>query len=303
MALEFAIPDVVARRAALRGAEGEIWLDALPALVVRLTEEWNLRPDRVMDGGTEALVLSVKTAANQPAILKIAPPGEAFQRQLSVLIAASAECCPAVLAHEAASGTVLLEALGDALAASGEPINTQLGVLCDLLAKLWKRPPPPGLPTGADKARQLISLIEDNGSRQGRPVPDETLQAALAAAGRRASAFDPTTAVLGHGDAHAWNALKGLGGYRLIDPEGYLIEPAYDLGVCLREWPEAYLAGDPLALGRARCRWLAARTGVDAGAIWDWGLIESVTSGLALLALGLEEDGRRHLAVARSWAA
>jgi len=257
----------------------------------------------VLDGGTEALVISVNIAGNQPAILKIAPPGEEFQRQLSVLIAAGAECCAAVLAQEATAGAVLLEALGEPLAASGEPIDTQLGILCDLLTKLWQRPPPPDLPTGADKAGELISFIEDNRYRQAHPLSDKAIEAALAAADRRASAFDPATAVLGHGDAHAWNVLKGAGGYRLIDPEGYAIEPAYDLGVCLREWPEAYLAGDPLRLGRARCHWLAARTGIDAAAIWDWGLIESVTSGLGLLALGIDDDGRRHLAVAESWAA
>ena len=34
-----------------------------------------------------------------------------------------------------------------------------------------------------------------------------------------------------HGDVHEWNALAAAGGgYRLIDPEGAIGEPEYDLG-------------------------------------------------------------------------
>jgi streptomycin 6-kinase len=47
-----------------------------------------------------------------------------------------------------------------------------------------------------------------------------------------------------------------------------------------------------------RARWLAARSGLDAAAIWEWGAIERVSTGLLLLRIGLEREGREMLAAA-----
>ncbi|QGK69973.1 hypothetical protein GIY23_10960 [Allosaccharopolyspora coralli] len=69
---------------------------------------------------------------------------------------------------------------------------------------------------------------------------------------------------------------RPAGGFKLIDPEGLLAEPEYDLGVLMREDPVALLQGDP----HARAQWLAARTGCDATAIWEWGVLERVATGL-----------------------
>ena len=61
----------------------------------------------------------------------------------------------------------------------------------------------------------------------------------------------------------------------------------------MREDPEE-LAGD----GRERAQWLAARTGLDAEAIWEWGVVERVSSGLLCTQLGLQPVGREMLVVA-----
>ena len=52
------------------------------------------------------------------------------------------------------------------------------------------------------------------------------------------------------------------------------------------------LAGDPWE----RPRWLAARTGTDPVAIWEWGNIERLSNGLLSLETGLEQNGRDSLA-------
>lgn len=55
---------------------------------------------------------------------------------------------------------------------------------------------------------------------------------------------------------------------KLVDPDGLLAEAEYDLGILMREDPIELLDDcDP----RARARWLAARTGLDVEAIWEWG--------------------------------
>lgn len=86
----------------------------------------------------------------------------------------------------------------------------------------------------------------------------------------------------------------------LIDPDGFLADPAYDLGVVLRDWCEQLLAGNPLALARRYCQLLAGETGMDAAAIWEWGFIERVSTGLYMLSLGLNDTAGPLLATAQT---
>lgn len=69
-------------------------------------------------------------------------------------------------------------------------------------------------------------------------------------------------------------------GFVFVDPVGFLAEPAYDLGVMLRDWCPQLLVGDAPALARGYCRLFAAETDVDETAIWEWGFLERVSTGL-----------------------
>ena len=66
----------------------------------------------------------------------------------------------------------------------------------------------------------------------------------------------------------------------------------------MRGWSADLLVGDTLALGQARCQLLADLTGVAPDAIWQWGFIERVSTGLTLLKIGMEEEGQEMLRVA-----
>jgi streptomycin 6-kinase len=116
---------------------------------------------------------------------------------------------------------------------------------------------------------------------------------ALSCAARRIAAHDDERAVLVHGDVHQWNALEADGGFKLIDPDGLLAEPEYDLGILMREDPVELLDDD----ARERARWLAQRTGLDASAIWEWGFVERVSTGLVCTQIDLQPLGRQMLAV------
>jgi streptomycin 6-kinase len=105
-----------------------------------------------------------------------------------------------------------------------------------------------------------------------------------------------------HGDVHQWNVLEASAdvipgvelGFRLVDPDGLLAEAEYDLGVVMREDPVELRHGDP----RDRARWLARRCGLDATAIWEWGVAERVSTGLLCTTIGLQPAGREMLATA-----
>ena len=92
------------------------------------------------------------------------------------------------------------------------------------------------------------------------------------------------------------NALKSGDGYKLVDPDGLLAEPEYDLGVLMRGDPVELLAGDP----RDRMHWLAARTGLNPVAIWQWGVVERLSSGLLCTQVDMQPLGRDTLRAAEA---
>ena len=120
---------------------------------------------------------------------------------------------------------------------------------------------------------------------------------------QRSQAFLPDRAVIVHGDAATANLLQvpvprsgAEAGFVFVDPSTFIGDPAYDLGVALRDWCSALLAGDAPTLARRWCRGLAAAIGVDDVAVWQWGYLERVSTGLHAESLG--SDGRPHLLTA-----
>lgn len=97
-----------------------------------------------------------------------------------------------------------------------------------------------------------------------------------------------------HGDVHQWNALAAENGFKLVDPDGLLAEAEYDLGIIMREDPLELVEGDP----HERARFLAARSGLDPTAIWEWGVVERVSTGLLCTKIDLQPGGREMLTVA-----
>ena len=121
-------------------------------------------------------------------------------------------------------------------------------------------------------------------------VPNASSPTRSPARERRAAAHDDARAVLCHGDLHELNALQADDGtFRLIDPEGVVAEPEYDLGVLMRNAP----GEDDL---HERADWLAAATGCDRTAIWEWGTAERVLSGLWCRVVDHQPHGDKQLA-------
>jgi streptomycin 6-kinase len=66
------------------------------------------------------------------------------------------------------------------------------------------------------------------------------------------------------------------------------------MGILMREDPLELLGGG----ARDRAGWLAVRCGLDADAIWEWGVVERVSTGLLCVQVGLEPIGSEMLEVA-----
>ena len=302
----FELGDKVLRNLAARGEAGAQWLTALPALVADLERRWNITVGDAFSTATEAYAAPALAAEGDEVVLKISIPGvEKAQREIDVLKSAGGNGFVRLLRHDPANGAMLLERLGPQLADAGLSIEAQIEILCATLKQAWAMPAHGlNLLTGAQKAQRLAADIKRVVAKFPAACSAHTAAIGLRFARERQAAFDPKSSVIGHGDAHVWNTLSDpkTGGYKFVDPEGNFIERAHDLSISMREWPGEFLTGDPLARGRARCALLARLTGVDARAIWQWGLIEQLVNGLLYKEVGSDADAAPFLAVAAAWA-
>ncbi|MEV6635322.1 aminoglycoside phosphotransferase family protein [Actinoplanes sp. NPDC051470] len=276
------VPAAVVAKARLADAQG--WLDGLPALVDELSARWGLTTGRVFGDGTEAYVVEATRADGTPAVLKLVVPrlGNDARDEITVLRLAAGEGCARLLAADEGCGALLLERLGRSLYELERPLPERLVILAGAARKVWR--PATGLRSGAEKGRWLIEFVRRRWVELDRPCAERTVEHAIAAAGSRVRAHDPERAVLVHGDVHQWNALEAGDGFKLVDPDGLIAEPEYDLGVLMREDPVELMSGDPWD----RAHRLAEHTGTDATAIWEWGVVERVSTGLVLAGIGLQ---------------
>lgn len=284
------IADVIVRRARLHGPAGEAWLADLDHAIADLARAWGLELGEVLHGGTEAAVIEARMHDDREAVLKLLVPGQDPTLREARVLLTGGPSYPEVYAHDAARGAILMERLGAQLVSLGLPVDDQIEVICRTLRGAWSEPPAEhDFISGAQKAIDLAAYIEERQEALGRPCPAAAVDLALRYCQSRQDAYDPSKAVLGHGDAHPWNTLQvpsDPSRFKMVDPDGLVIEPAYDLGISMREWGNELLAsGDPALAAQARCELLARLTNIDPRAIWEWGFIERVSTGMAAVTL------------------
>jgi streptomycin 6-kinase len=309
VAREVEVPDAVRVTARAAGAHGERWLRSLGGLLDELEGAWDVSIGSTMTGGTAGLVAEATRADGTPAVVKLAMPDPSEGRlamadEARVLRMADGRGCVRLLAYDPDREAVLLERLGRQVHELGLPVTRQIEVICAALREVWGvEVADDGLPTLEEKGRWLADFITTTDEALGNPCSRLVIDRALELAERRVAQCDPERAVLLHGDAHAWNTLEDPtrdDAFRLVDPDGVVGEPEYDLAIPMREFTDELMAGDALRIGQDRARFLAHHTGLDAVRIWEWGYIERVSTGLLCVAEG-HEAGRDFLTVAEAW--
>jgi streptomycin 6-kinase len=294
------LPEVVRSRALAEGHGW--WIEELPVIVAALEHEWSIEIGRAYDEGTEAFVADARFDDGTPTVLKVLVPrrGGGFDdHEATVLRLAAGEGCPILYRDDIARGALLMERLGPSMFALALPYEQRLPALCDAAARIWRPAPDTDLPTTTAKAAWLVEFVTTKWEALGHPCAERTIEHAVACGQRRQAADPLEQPLLLHGDVHQWNALQAGDGFKLVDPDGLIGDAEYDLGVVLREDPDEPLAADPIATAR----WMADRHGLDATAIWEWSVIERVSTGLSTTEIGLQPAGRELLAFADRLAA
>ena len=289
------LPDLVRAKAEAGGDAGRDWLAGLGDLLADCARRWSLTIGEPIDGGTSSYVVRVRDSAGRDAVLKLAVPDFWAPHEIRRITGADGVGYVRALDAEPARGAILMESLGPSLSGLGLSPAHHIDVLCRTLRRAWDGAAPETAPaqTGRSKAEALNELIERAWAGLDRPCPAEVVDTARRFAHRRADAFDADRCVPAHGDPHAGNAMRvraprpgAESGFVFVDPEPFLAEPGYDLGVTLRgllyDFPDAVSASTV----RDWCGSLAKHCGADPDAVWEWGFLETVSTGLYVLELG-----------------
>lgn len=259
-----------------------------------------------MKGGTASLVLAVRDGTERPCVLKIpmrlgADDDDSFARSVLAHQIAAGRGCAEIYTSDPDAPAMLLERLGPNLADLGMPVPQMLEAIAVTLRDFWRPvPDATGLRTGAEQAAWLADFVVTTWEQLDRPCAPAVIDRAVEYCARRAAAIDTSDMVMIHNDAHGWNTLDaGDGSFKFVDPEGLISERAHDLAVAMREYNEPLLAGDTVRLVRERAELLAGWCDVDPEAVWEWGYVERVSTGLANVRDFDNDDAVTFLEVAR----
>lgn len=289
------------RRQAISGRDPGGEVAHYEAGLADLCDAWVLNPTEWLGGGVNPPPLAVVTADGTPAVLKLQPPG-VQDVAAAVVRAAAGDGYVRLLGWDAARGALLTERIGESLWEVRRDLAGQARVIVPLLRRAWRVPLQVGRPFES-KAVGLRQILTELGPRYGGAA-SAALQ--LAADYAESLARGERAEVVCHGDPHAGNVLRRGDGWALIDPDGFVGERAYDLGVVLRdaclEFAEAETArlGAGVALLRDGSALLAELGGADADRVWRWGFVERVTTGLYLHWFGYPEEAVRFLSAAET---
>ncbi|MGD8149492.1 aminoglycoside phosphotransferase family protein [Ornithinimicrobium sp. Y1694] len=301
-------------------------LASFPDTLARAIEAWGLRIDRAHLEGAGLPVLQVcrsspptitspsgstggSTGGWGAAVLKFDGAGTDLSQQVRVLQAADGRGYARVLDADLDLGVALLEPLGPPLAQTTPDPLEQAVTLADLLLRAWELPIQVGSPTGpSDKAASLLELLEGELAAKGGLRHTGTVERAATVA-RDLAGSPSDRQVVVHGDPHSLNALvrdTATEEHVFIDPDGFVGEPEYDLGVALRDHQREIDRLDASQGAGAGRRWhadlvrrVSARLELDADRVDAWAFVERVTTGVWLRRLGYTEESDAWLATAQ----
>ena len=250
------------------GAEADVWLAALPAVLDELGERWELEWGAVIQRGNMSVVIRCRAAGDRAAVLKICPDRVRLAGEATALASWSTTHVPAVLAVDESVGALLIEEIEPGTPLDEIPTEPSVERLGELMRSLHESgAPDAGYPPVADR----IAYLFDSGTKPYELKPEllELIPLELYERGRRLAlrlAADPARTVRLHGDLTPVNVLDGGDdrGLVAIDPGPCLGDPAFE-AVDFVLW--RVNDGDAIA---SRAETLAPAIGADPARLIDW---------------------------------
>ncbi|MEI7058911.1 aminoglycoside phosphotransferase family protein [Nocardioides sp. CCNWLW239] len=222
------VPDSFLALAA-NGPSWAAWLDDLPSLLRDLVEEWSLTVDGRSTHGRCAVVVPVRTADGEAAVLKVGWPHWEAEHEALALQVWGGRGAVRLLRADPKRFALLLERLHP------EDLSEMWDVqACEIVGGFYRRlhvPAPPQLRTLSQQAARWASELGEKERRL--PVPPRMVDQARAIA-RDFAADEDTDGTLIHADLHFANVLRAdREEWLVIDPKPLSGDPHYELAPML----------------------------------------------------------------------
>ena len=260
---------------AVRGADWSAWVDALPALVDEVVEEWQLQVDGAAMHGWCALVVPVRTPGGAPAVLKLHKPDEESEHEHLALQRWGGNGAVKLLRADPRRFAMLLERL--------HPEDlTDLWDLeaCEIVAGLYGQLHVPAMP----QLRPLTTYVERWTAElaalpRDAPLPRRLVEHAVSL-GRAFLTDEASVGTVIHTDLHYENVLAAdRQPWLAIDPKPVSGDPHYEVAPLLwNRWDE--LAGDIRGGVRRRFHATIDAAGFDEDRARDWVIVRMMHNAL-----------------------
>jgi streptomycin 6-kinase len=245
-------------------------------LIADICLDWRLGAEGPAMTGETALVLPVRTATGERAVLKLGWPHPEAEYEHLALRAWAGRGAVQLLRADPRRQVLLLERAEPGHDLHALPVAEACEVIAGLYAKLHGQRLPQLDRLSAQAARWADELVD---LRRSRRVPRRFVDQAISLASDFAS--DPQTDVgLIHTDLHFANVLAAAREpWLAIDPKPLTGEPAYEVAPVLwNRWDEAVATGDLRAALLRRMYTLIDHAGLDEDRVRAWVVVREMVN-------------------------
>jgi streptomycin 6-kinase len=264
------------------GELGEDWLSSLSTLTQVLAQQYQLTDLQPVENMSFNYVMS-GFKDEKPIILKLGLNKTAIALEVSCLNAFANHGAPEVIAHE--PGMVLMER-----ATPGTTLKTyfpnQEKQAIDIFCKSLKRLHASTIPLQHDfqPLKSLLLVLDEDVN-----IPTHQLSTARQLRDNLLNSTNKN--VLLHGDLHHENILINDNGWLVIDPKGFIGDPAFDVCAFIHNpIPELLEQAKPLDIINKRVQLCANVLNFSAQRIQDWLYIKSILGWMWCLEDNLSID-------------
>jgi streptomycin 6-kinase len=274
-------PTFVSNIRDLFGAKGETWITNLPSLLAQLSEKWDLRFLHIMPDLTYNFVGVVEMIlTGETAVLKMAPEGKNIATEVRWLGCFN-EMVPQVYWHDETHHAFLMERLepGESLKSlvKARDDDTATRLICQTILELQSHQHEQAEFTQISKFAGSLSVLKNR-------LDNRIVSKAEALFHELTT--DKIHDMILHGDLHHGNILSSGSTWKVIDPQGYVGDPVFE--VCSMIYCDCFPPDRSIPqVVERRLRILAEELSFDPQKIKAWAFCKTALS----LAWNLEDHG------------
>lgn len=256
------------------GTTGKAWLQSLPSLISELEAKWHWKFSHpAKDLSYNFVGFGKRNADKKEVVVKILCPDGVLEKELQWL-QFYPEVTPKIGGSDPKLRAFLMEKVSPGqslkyLVQQGQD-EEATRILAKVILKLGK--PMPSVQAPFRHVRDFIPTL----SKLHGKVPSELVH--LAAFLFQDLCMTAPQDVLLHGDLHHDNILSSEDSWSVIDPHGYIGDPAFEVGAMIGNPLDCYPQGDLQGILERRLQILSEELPWEAQRIWGWCFCYSMLS-------------------------